>query len=68
MVNVDMGGSIKYSFHGEYHAFNPDVVKKLQYAVRTGELADYYQFADEVNSRAPMTLRDLFAVKLNQKI
>ena len=65
MVNVDMGGSIKYSFHGEYHAFNPDVVKKLQYAVRTGELADYYQFADEVNSRAPMTLRDLFVVKLN---
>lgn len=62
---VEMGGSIKYSYFGEYHAFNPDVVKKLQVAVRSGKLNDYYEFANEVNNRPAMTLRDLLQVKLN---
>ena len=61
---VDQGGSIKYSYQGEYHAFNPDVVGKLQKAVRSGELEDYYAFANEVNQRAPTCLRDLFTIKV----
>ncbi|MEN9946607.1 MAG: hypothetical protein RLZZ293_993 [Pseudomonadota bacterium] len=63
-ILVDLGGSIKYSYHGEYHAFNPDVVTKLQLAVRSGELVDYTAFADAVNNRPATSLRDLLAIKL----
>jgi glutamate synthase (NADPH/NADH) large chain len=61
---IEIGGNIKYSFRGEYHAFNPDVVAKLQLAVRSGAIEDYYAFAQEVNERNPSTLRDLFNIKL----
>lgn len=61
---VEIGGSIKYSFRGEYHAFNPEVVSKLQKAVRSGEIDDYYEFANEVNNRKPTCLRDLLTLKI----
>ncbi|NMP30331.1 glutamate synthase large subunit [Thalassotalea sp. M1531] len=60
---VNHGGLLKYVHGGEYHAFNPDVVKNIQDAVRSGNYDDYRKFADEVNNRPIATLRDLLALK-----
>lgn len=60
---VDQGGMLKFMHGGEYHAYNPDVVKSLQQAVRSGDMADYRVYADHVNNRPTATLRDM--LKLN---
>lgn len=61
------GGLLKYVHGGEYHAFNPDVVSTLQAAVRSGDYSDYRIFADHVNKRPAAALRDLLALKDDQK-
>ncbi|MBT7308450.1 MAG: glutamate synthase large subunit, partial [Gammaproteobacteria bacterium] len=59
---VDQGGMLKFMHGGEYHAYNPDVVKSLQQAVRSGNIADYKVYADHVNNRPIATLRDMLAL------
>merc|ERR1712137_982757 len=59
---ISHGGLLKYVHDGEYHAYNPDVVKTLQKAVVSGEYTDYQQYAALVNDRAPSHLRDLMKV------
>ena len=56
------GGLMKALPDGEFHMYNPAVVGALQAAVRTGEVAQYRQYADAVNGRAPAALRDLLAL------
>ncbi|MBK8189419.1 MAG: glutamate synthase large subunit [Vampirovibrionales bacterium] len=63
---IRAGGLIKYRPGSEYHAFNPDVVMALQRAVRTEEPEDYRRFADLVNRRPPMSLRDLLTLRGDQ--
>ena len=53
------GGLYKFVYGGEYHMYNPDVIDSLQHAVRTGEMADYRRYAQQVDSRPPSALRDL---------
>lgn len=60
---ISMGGNIKYSPFGEYHAFNPDVVSLLQRAVKSGASEDYANFANTVNSRPVTCLRDTLQLK-----
>ena len=48
---------------GEYHCYNPDVIATLQKAVRTGDYADYDEYAKLVNRRPVATLRDLMKLK-----
>ncbi|WP_394176764.1 glutamate synthase large subunit [Thalassotalea litorea] len=62
---VSHGGLLKYVHDGEYHCFNPDVVKSLQDSVQSGNYDDYKVFADAVNTRPVATLRDLMALKDN---
>jgi glutamate synthase (NADPH) large chain len=57
------GGLLKYVHGGEYHAFNPDVVRTLQDAVKSGDYDKYREFAELVNARAPMVLRDLLTLR-----
>ncbi len=64
---VAQGGIYKYIHGSEYHAYNPDVIQSLQLAVRTGEKAQYQVFADHVNRRPPMVLRDLLQLKKAEK-
>ena len=59
---LDQGGLLKYVHGGEYHAYNPDVVRTLQQAVQSGEYSDYQQYAKLVNERPAATLRDLLCV------
>lgn len=53
------GGLLKYVHGGEYHAYNPDIVKTLQQATREDDYQQYQQFAKLVNERPVATLRDL---------
>ena len=60
---IGKGGLLKFTADGEYHDYNPDVVKALQECVTTGDYEDYKKFSKLVNSRDPSFLRDLFNLK-----
>ncbi|WOX07146.1 glutamate synthase large subunit [Microbulbifer pacificus] len=60
---VSAGGLHKFVYGQEYHAFNPDVVKALQEAVRSGDYGAWRDYATLVNQRPVATLRDLLGVK-----
>ncbi|MFP1740159.1 glutamate synthase large subunit [Lonsdalea quercina] len=64
---LEHGGLLKFVYNGEYHAYNPDVVKTLQTAVQSGEYGDYQHYAKLVNERPAATLRDLLALKPQEK-
>lgn len=61
--SLDQGGVLKYTYDGEYHAYNPDVIRTLQQAVKSGDYQDYQRYAQQVNNRPITTLRDLLALK-----
>jgi len=61
------GGLLKYVHGQEYHAFNPDVVAKLQDAVISGDYGHYKEYAGLVNERPVATLRDLLTFKKDIK-
>jgi glutamate synthase (NADPH/NADH) large chain len=65
---IGLGGLLKFVHGGEYHAYNPEVVKKLQEAVTSGSEAVYKEYADLVNFRSPAMLRDLMALKYPKKL
>lgn len=65
--STEQGGLLKYVHGGEYHAYNPDVVNSLQQAVRSGDISKYRLYADEVNHRAPASIRDMFSLRLDEK-
>ncbi|MEE4216982.1 MAG: glutamate synthase large subunit [Xanthomonadales bacterium] len=56
-------GIYRFMYGGEEHAYNPDVVMSLQQAVASGDWADYRRFADTVNQRPTLAIRDLLALK-----
>ena len=56
-------GIYRYMHGGEAHAYNPDVVMNLQEAVASGNWSDYRKFADTVNNRPPLAIRDLLKLK-----
>lgn len=64
---IEQGGKLKYVHGGEYHTYNPDVVKTVQRAVQTGDESAYRDFAALVNERTPATIRDLFNLKGDRK-
>ena len=65
---IGLGGLLKFVHGGEYHAYNPEVVKKLQEAVTSGSQKVYKEYADLVNLRPPAMLRDLMALKYPKKL
>ncbi len=65
--SLNAGGLMKYNPYGEYHAFNPDVVMTLQNAVRDNDYVEYKKFADLVNKRPIMALRDMLKLKPNRQ-
>ncbi|MBQ0726581.1 MAG: glutamate synthase large subunit [Thalassolituus oleivorans] len=64
---LDQGGLLKYVHGGEYHAYNPDVVKNIQEAVQTNSQAAYDRFTTLVNERPAATIRDLLALRKDIK-
>ncbi len=60
---IGQGGLYKYVHGGEYHCYNPDVIATLQKAVRSGDYAQYEEYAKLVNERPVATLRDLMGIR-----
>jgi glutamate synthase (NADPH/NADH) large chain len=60
---LSQGGLLKFLFDGEYHAYNPDVIRTLHRAVRSGDYVDYLEYAKVVNERPVATLRDLLKLR-----
>ncbi len=60
---VQPGGLLKYVHGGEYHAYNPDVIKAIHHAVEYNDHDSYQEFSHLVNRRPVATLRDLFRIK-----
>ena len=65
--NIKQGGLLKYVHGEEFHAYNPDVVKTLQDAVKSGKYEDYRKYSDIVHSREKMVLRDMLDFKSSRK-
>jgi len=64
---IKQGGLLKYVHGEEFHAYNPDVVKTLQDAVKSGEYSDYEKYSNIVNNRETMVIRDLLDLKSSKK-
>jgi glutamate synthase (NADPH/NADH) large chain len=60
---IDQGGLLKFTWGGEFHAYNPDVVTSLQKAVQSGNQKDYAVFERLINQRQPAALRDLLKLR-----
>ena len=58
-----IGGVLRYVPGEEDHQFTPEVVITLQRAARSGSARDWQAYADAVNGRAPVALRDLLALR-----
>ncbi len=56
------GSFYKYRRDGEYHAFNPEMVRALQQSIKVGDYDQYKKFAEVVNTRPPTALRDLLDI------
>jgi len=65
---LDIGGFYRFRRQGEYHAYNPDVVRNLQKAVINDDAEAYKKYCELVNERTPMTLRDLLEFKKSKPI
>ena len=65
---IGLGGLLKFVHGGEYHTYNPEVVKKLQEAVKTGSKDAYQEYANLVNHRPPAMLRDLLEINYPKKV
>ncbi len=61
-------GRYRFRRDGEYHAFQPLVIRALQKAAQTGSRADYQSFTELIYSRPPTVLRDLLTFKERQSI
>ena len=67
---LDPGGQYHWRRRGEYHAFNPDVIAKLQHSTRNNDWEVYKEFAELANnrSRALAQLRGLLKFKKGEPI
>ncbi|HKF35585.1 MAG TPA: glutamate synthase large subunit [Ktedonobacteraceae bacterium] len=52
-------GYYRFRRDGEYHAYNPVIIRALQKAAQSGDIADYERFTELVYRRPPTVLRDL---------
>ncbi len=69
LSDMSVGGLLKYVHGGEYHTYNPEIVKKLQEAVASGSNDIYKEYSTLVDNRPPAMLRDLLRVKhTNNKV
>ena len=63
VMKLDDVGYYRFRRDGEAHANSPQMVRALHAAVKTGSYEDYQVFAEMINDREPMEIRDLFTFK-----
>ncbi len=63
--HLDVGGEYAWRVRGEEHLLGPDTIAKLQHAIRTGNYAQYKEYANHINEQNGRltTLRGLFRFK-----
>ena len=64
---IRQGGLLKYVYNGEYHAYNPDVIRTLHEAVQSGDYEKYREFSKLVRERPTTALRDMLALRSDIK-
>ena len=64
-LDLETGGLYQWRRSGEFHAINPEVVAKLQHAVRGNSQDHYRAFAKIINDQSEhlLTIRGLFTIK-----
>jgi glutamate synthase domain-containing protein 2/glutamate synthase domain-containing protein 1/glutamate synthase domain-containing protein 3 len=64
-LDLDVGGQYQWRRRGEFHMVNPEMVARLQHAVRTNSWEAYVKYADFVNNQQQnlATLRGLLEFK-----
>jgi glutamate synthase (NADPH/NADH) large chain len=67
IADMKVGGLLKYIHGGEYHTYNPEIVKKLQEAVNSGLNSTYQNYSSLVDNRPPAMLRDLLEINTGKK-
>ncbi|MDB4849115.1 glutamate synthase large subunit [Gammaproteobacteria bacterium] len=67
IADMNVGGLLKYIHGGEYHTYNPEIVKKLQEAVNSSSNNIYQEYASLVDNRPPAMLRDLLEVNTGKE-
>ncbi|GIZ12797.1 glutamate synthase large subunit [Pseudomonas sp. NCCP-436] len=60
---IQQGGLLKFVYGGEYHAYNPDVVRTLQEAVQQGSYEKFKEYSRLVDTRPVSMIRDLLKVR-----
>jgi len=62
---LESDGNYQYRKGGEEHAWNPDTIRLLQWAVRDNNLSKYEEFSESVNkqNKNPHVIRGLFRFK-----
>ncbi|MGS2722581.1 glutamate synthase large subunit [Porticoccus sp. GXU_MW_L64] len=65
--NLEPGGLHKFVYGQEQHAFDPDVVKALQNAVRNGGQDNWQPYAALINNRPTLALRDMLQLNTDQQ-
>ncbi|MDH8701328.1 glutamate synthase (NADPH/NADH) large chain [Dysgonomonadaceae bacterium PH5-43] len=59
-------GFYSYRKGGEYHTWNPEIIKKLQIATRLGDYEKFKEYSNLVDNKCqPVFLRDFFTYKHN---
>lgn len=67
VLQLDIGGFYNYVQNGEYHAFEPNVIKSLHRAVITNDKSDYFSYRDRVNKRGFRFIRDFLELKSDRE-
>jgi len=67
---LDVGGEYAWRVRGEEHTLTPDVIAKLQHAIRTSNYKLYKEYADTVNNQTGKlkTLRGMFSFRKGSPI
>src|SRR5205814_7883694 len=52
-------GRFRFRRDGEYHAYNPFIIRALQKAAQSGDINDYREFTTLTYQRPPTAIRDL---------
>ncbi len=60
---IRQGGLLKFVYGGEFHAFNPDVIRAIHVATESGDYEKYREYAALVNERPITVFRDMFKLK-----
>jgi len=62
---LDVGGEYAWRVRGDEHTITPDIIAKVQHAVRTSNVALYKEYAEQINNQTGKlkTLRGLFKFK-----